>query len=274
MALTQATFLQLVTRLANDLDDLVELAATTNGTTTTFVDTVNINANTRSYEGWEFWGTSAPNAGVVATVDGISVSTIVLTPAMTSTQSGNTAILVNKLGRGFRIQDYKRAINAAITDFNGVGRIETIETIVAAFDASDGTIAVPATMAECYRVEYQDADGIWCEIRKATPLGGYGWTAEPANAVIRIEGNAGWNADGYAVRLHGYKFQDALSAQTDVCYFDPSGIVARAAYYLLKGGTQRNSDNASKVLLYQEESEKMLRRAKVTRKSGTVTVRF
>ena len=72
----------------------------------------------------------------------------------------------NRLTRDMLLNQH-RAINAAITDFNGVGRIETIETIVAAFDASDGTIAVPATMAECYRVEYQDADGIWCEIGRA-----------------------------------------------------------------------------------------------------------
>jgi hypothetical protein len=60
MALTQATLLELVGRLANDLDDRVDLTATSNGTATTFVDTVNINAMTRSYDGWEWWGRVPP----------------------------------------------------------------------------------------------------------------------------------------------------------------------------------------------------------------------
>ena len=274
MALTQQTLVQLVTRLANDLDDCVELTATSNGTTTTFVDNVNINSSRESYDGWEWWGTSSPNANVIATVTGTSSATITLTPAMTSTASTNTAILVNKRGRGFRIQDYKRAINAAILDFNGVARIETIDSIATAFDEDDGTISPAATTCEVYKVEYQNSDDIWTEIRKATPRGGYGWTAEPSAGVIRVEGWPASEADGYSIRLHGYKFQDALSSQSDVCYYEPGGILARAAYYLVRGGISRDPRYAQMVLLYREESEAMMRRAKITRRAGTVSVRL
>lgn len=277
MALTQATLLELVARLAGDLDDRVDLAATSNGTTTTFVDNVNINSSARSYDGWEFWGTSSPNANVIATVTATSSATITLTPAMTSTTTASTAVLVNKLGRGFRIQEYKRAINAAITDFNGIARIDTIETIGTAFDEETQTIAMPATLAEVYKVEYQDSAGYWNEIRRATPRGGFGWTAEPAAAVIRIEGAPGYIADGYTVRLHGYKYQDQLSAQADVCQFEPGGIVARAAYYLCKGAIgHRDARFGQQALLYKEESEAMMRRAKArsTRQAGTQKVRL
>lgn len=274
MALTQATLLELVGRLANDLDDRVDLTATSDGTATTFLDNVNINSMARSYDGWEFWGTSAPNANVIATVTATASATITLTPAMTSTTTGNTAMLVNKLGRGFRIQEYKRAINAAINDFNGVARIETIETISPVYDYETQTIAVPATLAEVYKVEWQDSEGTWNEIRRATPKGGYGWTAEPSAAVIRIEGNAAYVADGYSVRLHGYKFQAELSAQSDLCYFEPGGVVARAAYYLCKGAIgSRDARFGQQALLYKEESETMMRRAKVTRQPGTTKVR-
>jgi hypothetical protein len=274
VALTQATLLELVGRLANDLDDRVDLTATSDGTATTFLDNVNINSMARSYDGWEFWGTSAPNANVIATVTATASATITLTPAMTSTTTGNTAMLVNKLGRGFRIQEYKRAINAAINDFNGVARIETIETISPVYDYETQTIAVPATLAEVYKVEWQDSEGTWNEIRRATPKGGYGWTAEPSAAVIRIEGNAAYAADGYSVRLHGYKFQAELSAQSDLCYFEPGGVVARAAYYLCKGAIgSRDARFGQQALLYKEESETMMRRAKVTRQPGTTKVR-
>jgi len=277
MALTQATLLELVGRLANDLDDRVDLTATSNGTATTFVDTVNINAMTRSYDGWEWWGTSSPNANVIATVTATNTNTITLTPAMTSTTSGSTAMLVNKLGRGFRIQEYKRAINAAITDFNGIALIETIESIGTVYDVETQTITIPASLKEVYRVEYQDSEGYWQEIRRATPMGGYGWTAEPSAAVIRIEGNAAYSADGYSVRLHGYKLQDQLSAQADVCYFEPGGIVSRAAYYLCKGAIgSRDARFGQQALLYKDESEAMMLRAKArsTRKPGTQVVRL
>lgn len=61
MALTDQTFLQLITRLAHELNDAMSLAATSNGSTTTFVDNVNINSSRESYDGWEWFGTSSPN---------------------------------------------------------------------------------------------------------------------------------------------------------------------------------------------------------------------
>lgn len=271
MALTQATFLQLITRLASDLDDLMILEATSTGTTTTFIDNVNINNSRDSPDGWEFWLYSQD---AVATVSQSSGSTLTLTPALpTNPLTGADAYLVNKRGRGFRIAEYKRAINNAITDFNGVARVETVETISPVYDEETQTVTIPATLAEVYRVEYQDSAGFWQEIKRAAPRGGYGWTAEPSNAMLRIEGYPAYLADGYAVRLHGYKFQEQLSATTDVCYYEPGGIVARAAYYLCKSAISRDARYAQMVLLYKDESEAMMRRAKITRQPGTQKVR-
>ncbi|MCC6235499.1 MAG: hypothetical protein IT580_22875, partial [Verrucomicrobiales bacterium] len=90
MALTDQTFLQLIIRLAHEMNDIVEVIATSNGTTTTFVDNVNINSSREAYDGWEWFGTSSPNSDVIATVTGTSTNTITITPAVTSTQSSNT----------------------------------------------------------------------------------------------------------------------------------------------------------------------------------------
>ena len=68
MALTDQTFLQLITRLAHEMSDCVALTATPNGATTTFTDNVNINASRESYDGWEWFGTSSPNSDVIAKV--------------------------------------------------------------------------------------------------------------------------------------------------------------------------------------------------------------
>ena len=273
MALTDQTFLQLITRLAHELNDCVALTATTNGTTTTFIDNVNVNASRESYDGWEWFGTSSPNSDVVATVTGTSTNTLTITPAVTSTTEDSTAILVNKRGRGFRIQDYKRAINGAIQDFNGIALIPTIETISPVFDASSGTLAVPEDMAEAYRIEYEDSSGRWREIKRAFPAGGNGWTPEPSAAVIRIEGDTAHAADGYTVRIHGYKRQPLLDDLDDTCGFDAGGIVARAAFLLTRSGLDRDSRFAQSVLLYRQESEEGLNRLRILRQSGTALVR-
>lgn len=274
MALTDQTFLQLITRLAHELNDAMSLAATSNGSTTTFVDNVNINSSRESYDGWEWFGTSSPNSDVIATVTTTSVSTITITPAVTSTTTGSTALLVNKRGRGFRIQDYKRAINGAIQDFNGLARIPVVETIAAVFDADTGTIAIPADLAEAYRVEWQDSSARWREVKPSLVDGGNGWTAEPANAVIRIEGDPAEQVDGYTVRIHGYKRQPLLTALTDVCAFDTGGIVARAAYLLTRSSLDRDPKFAQMVLVYKAESEAAMSRLRVLRMPGTTLVRL
>jgi hypothetical protein len=262
MALTDQTYLQLITRLAHEMNDCIAVTATSNGTTTTFVDNVNINASRESYDGWEWFGTSSPNLDVIATVTGTSSATITFTPAITTTASTNTALLVNKRGRGFRIQEYKRAINGAIQDFNGTALIPTIEAIAAAFDA------------EAYRVEYQDSQDRWREVRRALSPGADGWTAEPSGAVIRIEGPPKYEIDGYDLRIHGYKRQALLSALTDTCSFDSGGIVARAAYRLTMAALDRDPKYAQQLLIFRQEADEAMSRLRVLRQPGTVSVRI
>jgi len=275
MALTDQTFLQLITRLAHEMSDCVALTATANGTTTTFTDNVNINASRESYDGWEWFGASSPNLDATATVTATATNTITFTPALTSTVSGNTALLVNKRGRGFRIQEYKRAINAAIQDFNGIARIPTIEAVALAYTDDDGfgTIAVPADCAECYRVEYQNTEGRWREIKRAMTPGTDGWTAEPSTGTIRVEGEPSLMADGYSIRLLGYKRQAPLSALTDTCTFDATGIVLRAAFLLTRSALDRDPKYAQQTLLYRQESEDAMNRSRILRQPGTVLVR-
>lgn len=274
MALTDQTFLQLITRLAHEMNDCVALEATTNGSTTTFVDNVNINSSRESYDGWEFFGTSSPNLGKIATVQSTSTNTLTITPAVTSTTTASTALLVNKRGRGFRIQDYKRAINGAIQDFNGAALIPTIETITPVFSADDGYLTVPAELAEAYRIEYLGTDGRQREIKRAFPSGGDGWTAEPSLGVIRIEGDPGYAADGYTVRIHGYKRQALLSGLTDTCAFDSGGLVARAAYLLCRSALDRDPKFAQMVLVHKNESDEALSRLRTLRAPGTLQVRL
>jgi len=149
-----------------------------------------------------------------------------------------------------------------------------VETIASVFDVDDGYITVPATLAEAYRIEYQNSDGRWREIKRAFPAGADGWTAEPSNALIRIEGEPGWSADGYTVRIHGYKRQALLSGLSDTCSFDSGGIVARAAYLLCRSALDRDPKFAQMVLVHKNESDEALSRLRILRAPGTVTCRL
>jgi hypothetical protein len=142
------------------------------------------------------------------------------------------------------------------------------------FDADTGTVAIPATLAEAYRVEFQNSEGRWREIKRANSPGADGWTAEPSNAVLRIEGQPAWDADTYSIRIHGYERQALLSALTDTCAFDSGGIVARAAYRLTMSALDRDPKYAQQLLIYRQEADDAMSRLRVLRQPGTVQVRL
>lgn len=276
MALMDQTRKQLRQRIATILDDITEVTATANGTTTTIIDTFNVNTGAESYDGCEILFTSGSNDGKVSRVTGTAPTTGTLTfaPARTSTAADDTAELYNRRGRGFRVQDYHRAINQAIEEYQGIALLPTIETIGTAFDADTGTIAVPASLLEVYRVEYQDRDQLWNEIRRARPNGGFGWTAEPEDAVIRIEGDPAWEADGYTVRLHGYERHAALSTDASVITMDSTVIVYTAAAQLCLAGVGRDPRFASLAITLEQKKMAATSRVRNVRDPGTVRVRI
>jgi len=253
MALMDQTRKQLRQRVASLFDDITSLTATGNGTTTTFVDTFNVNTGAESFDGCEIHFTSGSNLDLDSriTTTTASTGTLTFTPARTSTATSDTAELYNRRNKGFRVQDYHRAINQAIEEYQGVALIPVIESIAAAYDAETQTFAIPSTTLEVHTVEFQDADGIWQKIRPARPRGGEGWTFEAASSVIRIEGDPAWEADGYSLRVHGYKRQDALTADTSVVPFDSTALVYTAAANLCLskvGSDQRYGSMAASFL--------------------------
>ena len=279
MALMDQTLLQLVTRLSGLFDDVTDLTATGNGTTTTFVDTFNVNTGSESFDGCEIHFTNGSNTGLTSriTTTTASTGTLTFTPSRTSTATSDTAILLNRRNRGFRYQDYKRAINNAIEEFQGLARIPVLEEIATAFDADVPTIAMPATTLEVYKVEYKDTrmdPDTWVEIRKATPRGGYGWSAEPEGSVIRIEGSPADEADTYTVRLHGYKRQSALSADTDVVPFDSTALVYTAAAQLCLGSIAKDPRYSSMATTFEGKAERNKNRIRDLRFPGTERVRL
>lgn len=267
---------QIRQRVASILDDIVEVEATANGTTLTLIDTFNVNAGAESFDGCEIFFTSGANDGETrrVTTTTPSTGTLTFTPEATATVAADTAELYNRRNKGFRVQDYHRAINHAIEEYQGIALIPVIEEIGIAFDAETQTIAVPATTLEVHTVEYQDSNDQWCEVRQAYPRGGQGWTAEPADAVIRIEGDPAWEADTYDIRLHGYKRADALTTDASVLPFDSTVIVNTAAYRLALSGVSRDSKYGAMVITLKQDMIVAQSRIRDVRKNGTQRVRL
>lgn len=276
MALSDSTLLHLRRDVADVFGDYIPLAFTANGTTTTLIDTVNVNVMAETYDGMELLFTSSPNDGLLARVTDTAGNTGTLTfsPARTSTVAANTADAFNKRSRGFRVAEYTRAINASIEEFNGMGLIPMIEDVSGVFDMSTGTFAVPASMREAYRVEFQDTDNIWREIPHGRPRGGYGWTAEPSEEVIRIEGNPGFMADSNSLRIHGTGLQATLSAGTDTCALNHYAVVCAASYRLCLMGMDRDPMFGQKIGVRLQEYERSKPRVSSVRHPRSVIVRL
>lgn len=235
MALIQQTRAQIRSRVADIFSDKRELTATSNGTTTTFVDTFNVNTGTDDYRKCEILFTSSPNAGLVSVVTSVnqSTGTLTFTPARTSTQSSNTAELYRMRGTGFTLAEYHRAINDAIQELHGVYLIDSMQDVTDPYVADDQTFTAPATMHKMYRVEYQTEDGYWKEIPPARQSGSLGgWTPEPTTGAVRIEGRIAQQADGLSLRCWGYTLQAALTADADICYYDAEAVALKAAMRL------------------------------------------
>jgi len=250
---------QLRRQIADRFEDLVMLTATANGSTTTLLDTINVNAGTEHFNGREILFTSGTNDGLVRRITGTTSSTGTLTFAAVtaSTATNDTADVYNRRGRGFTVAQYNRAINNAINDAYPLGMIEVVATVTnpAAFDAETPEITVPASIIDVLELEYADSSGDYHVLPKARRRGGYGWFADPASGQLRLHGRVAASADGLVLRIHGLGRQDELSSDSDTCALSPEYIVARAAYHLALGAVD-NEDHAVRVNIFRDESER------------------
>jgi hypothetical protein len=241
-ALTQ-TLAQLRRRVAQRFGDYTGLTATSNGTTATFIDTINISTATENPVGREIVFEDGSKRRVSSWVD--STSTITFTPvlgATTYTASAKTAALYNKRGKGFLSAEYDAAINSAITDAFPLGLIQVTATVTGAFDESVPEITVPISMTHVRNLEWEDEEGFWHVVPAATSVNEYGWLADPAAGQLRLMGDPAFMIDGYNLRINGFGRQDVLSADTDACSLNPAYIENEAVFRLAMGGLDKDSN--------------------------------
>lgn len=205
-----------------------------------------------------------------------STSTITFTPACANAnlvEVGDVVSIYNKRGKGFSPAQYKAAINDAINDAFPLGRIEIISTISGDFDADTPEITVPASMTHVHTVEWQDDEGDWHVLMKATRSNEQGWRADPAAGQIRLQGIAASQADGYSVRVSGYGRQDVLTADSDTCALNAEYVIARACYHLTYGNIDRDEKYAQTTTGYEKEAKALRMRLRRIERTDSELIR-
>lgn len=273
-ALTQ-TLQQLRRRLARELGDYTQLTATANGTTTTLVDTQRVTTATQDMKGRWLVPTNGTNNGLVRQVTSFTenTATIGFAALTAATATNDTFDLFNKRGKGFLPSDYDNAINDAINDAFPLFQIEQIATIGTAFDYEIPEITVPASFVSVHTVEYEDDDGYWQPVRKATRYGGYGWVADSAAGELRILGGMAQELDGLTVRVTGYGRQGTLSADTDTCAIPAEWLIYKAASALCLSALDKDPTYGPRVSVYESKANALRTRIRVIPKSGSEKVR-
>ena len=213
------------------------LTATGNGSTSTFVDALDISTAAETFDGeWIYFVSgTAGNIGKTARVLSTTkeTNTITFTPAVPSnTATGDVIETTNFRGIGFRPDQVNNAINNAINDAFPLGMIK-LSSDVTGYDVTPpGTISVPDNFYYVSSVAFLDTEGAEHPVLRATRSNYYGWNANAVTGEISIAGGPGWLANGMTIRLTGYGRQDILSADTDTCLLRAEPIIDRACYHL------------------------------------------
>lgn len=228
------------------------LTATSNGSTTTFIDAIRLAAARESGTGRQWVGTSGSNDGVVRSCTQ-SGTTLTLSSAVTSTATSDTADLYNKRGTGWLYEEYNRVLDQVVEDAAGFGMIEVVDD-VSEFDADSPEVAVDASLAYVHKVEWQDSDDKWHTVPAATDDSRYGWYADPVGGSIWIEGAPQRWVDGMALQITGYGRQSAFASDSATCVLNTSWVVAQACFRLCRSGMDRDPGLAQKVLMYRDDA--------------------
>lgn len=274
------TLAELRRAVADRFGDYLQLTATGNGLATTIVDAINVNAGSEHYNGRQLICITghANNVGKVRRVTATSDtnSTLTVTPAFSNTTATNdTFDVFNRRGIGFQIQEYNRAINAAINDAFPLGMVELVSELTTGnLSINDyiTTITVPDNIYEVYAVEFKTDENTWHPVVKATRSNSYGWRARP-DGKIEIQGVPQDNTEESTLRLRGYGRQDALSADSSTSLLNKEWTVSRAAYYLALGALARGSEYGAMAQQFQREAEMTRTRLRTVRNPGSERVR-
>lgn len=246
--------------------DMLKCTATAVGTTTTFLDTLNLYRGDGSLEGRIGWFASGTAGNLYSTVrvtgNVRSTFTATFTPAVAAiTAVGDVLELWNERGQGYLPADVNSAINDAIA-LVAEQNTTPADTEIAAFDADDPYLTIPATWEFFGGARYQDGDSLWHDI----PITPFNADVDIQNRQLRLKGEVAQAADTRTVRLFGDIAATALTIDTASTGVNAYWLTHHAAYLLMVGAMRRqtntNSELSTLMAFCKQEADKSAGRAR------------
>lgn len=241
--------------------DIVRCKATSDGTTTEFIDADHLVGEPGRYAGREIMFVTGMNAGQVRYIDGSSRETsavILRRPLPYMTMEGDEADITNAYGIGITFQAVNDAINYAITTARERARVP-VNYRIAEWDG-DSHIPIPVEAVGINEVYAIDADGRQSPIAKATRRG-TGWMVDKATRSIVISGRAACHARGQDLMVNGLALPNILIEDDDVTMMPVQWLVATATSHLCLDtllSRQAPGEWGSKGMLYKQEADSLV----------------
>ena len=218
--------------------DMILCTATSNGTTTTFIDSLNLHHENKIFQGRQgiFSGGTLANQGRIVRVTDLvkSTTTITFTPTLPSaTQTADELELWNQRDEGVTPTFVNQTINDCIRDVVENSRLPVMSDAIT-FDANDPVIDIDDTVevdgdnvGSDFRgitgVDWQDDNGDW------HPLPRVDIRVDQYARDVELIGRARWLADARSIRIRGVYLPAPLSAESDTTSVDFEWITHAAA---------------------------------------------
>lgn len=228
MSVTRSWLRRRVGRLTRQM---FVVKATSAGTTTTFVDQINLSDPSDSLLnriGWVASGTSANLYTTIRVTDSDeTTTTITFVPALASSTATNDEIeLWNEMDQGIVPAEVHELIDLAIesvADAHPIPAIEAAQT----FDKDSPVLDMPSTWRWFEGADWQDVSGFW------HPIWERFLRVDEASRTVEILNQAAVNADTLQVRLRGSTRPSALSSDTSTTTVNAEYILKYCCYHVL-----------------------------------------
>lgn len=237
------------------LGDLKVLRATADSASpSVFVDSINLIHSSDFYAGRIalFCGGQAGLLGQQVSVASSSAQNRTLTfndSLPTAPLNGDELHLVNWSGAGFTPDDYHETINdtiLAITDSHYY--LPMSIDVVASYDASSNSVAIPSQMRIIENVMWLDHCGEWVGLKKARQGSNDGWWIDRSTARLMMPRSQ--RRTNLTIRITGYGEQPLLASDDDLCQVPVEWFVEEAAARLLEKSIQKNPGLANQDRVY------------------------
>lgn len=228
--------------IGHQLDIVVPMTATSNGTTTTLIDALNGAVENNSLNGYFGWVASGTAGNLYSTVrvtgNTKSSTTVTFTALGNSTATSDVIEFYDTANTGITPDEIHRAINRAIAAVNRNGLTEALATATT-FSGDTPYISVGSTIRRVLAVEWQDDDDDWHEVPPADIV------EDRVGRTLRIDNHSRWLADGQSMRLRTMTQAAALSADATTTPIDEEYIIAEVCSQLLIAHDERWRDPQS-----------------------------